>query len=888
MISDGNNSLCYLPLTTALRRLGGIGFSSQRKAAYNERDLEFLQQVSQLVAVAVDNVLHHRDLTLDRERLRLLLEVSEAIASHRDVDALLRDLAQRLPQLVPFDYINAVLHEPERNTMRLWLLITATPNPISPGLELPVDESPGGLTWKTQQPLTVDDVAQEQRFPKLMGILRENGIRSFCVVPLTTAQRRLGAMGFGSVQRRVYQKSDIDFMQQVANQVAVAMDNTLHATSAHSAQQQLAHERDRQRLLLEVNNAVVSHLSLSDLFNAVSGCLRQVIQHDGSTLVLYDPEARRYRAHVLDFTKATEFIEEGQISSDCKCPSDRAFTTRKPVIYRKHDLEALAIESEIAQQLLDQGVKELCSVPLVSHDKVLGTLDVTRVREQNFTPGESDLLNQAAHQIAIAVENALNYERAQSSQAQLARERDRQRLLLEVNNAVVAHLDLDTLFVAVSACLRKVIQHDGSSLLLCDEETGEWRIHVLDFQRNESFVEEGTIEESTESPSCLAINTGKAALFREQDLKEMAHSSPCVQDLLDRGVKSFCSLPLLAHKRALGALNVGRRRDDGFTSEDIELLGQVAQQVAIAVENALAYKQIARLKDKLTEEKLYLEEEIQTNYNFEEIVGESRVLKQVLKQIETVAPTDSTVLILGETGSGKELVARALHNLSTRRERTFVKLNCAAIPTGLLESELFGHEKGAFTGAIATKVGRFELADRGTLFLDEVGEIPLEIQVKLLRVLQEQEFERLGGTRTIRTNVRVVAATNRNLAQMVEEQKFRSDLYYRLKVFPVTVPPMQAYPWPGNVRELGNFIERAVILSTGSDLVVQLSELKSPTAPSHDSIVTLEEAERKHILQVLRDSRWTLGGPGGAAARLGMKRTTLHSKMRKLGIVRPS
>ena len=745
MQEDGVNSFCVVPLTTAVRRLGAMGFSSLRKDAYSELDVEFLRQVGKQVAVAVDNVLHHQDLANDRDRLRLLLEVTESIALHHDADRFLRDLAQRLPRIVPFDYINIVLHDPAKNVMRLRLLVTSIPATIEPGLELPIEESPGGLVWKTQQPLTVPDIARERRFSKLTAMLQENGVQSFCVVPLTTANQRLGALGFGSLERRTYEVSEIEFMHQIAKQVA------------------------------------------------------------------------------------------------------------------------------------------------------------------------------------IAVENALNYERAQSTQSQLTRERDHQRLLLEVNNAVITHLDLNDLFTAVSECLRKVIQHDGSSLLLCDEQTGEWRIHVLDFQKNESFVEEGTMEESTESPSCLAINTGKAALFREQDLKEMAHSSPCAQDLLDRGVKSFCSLPLLAHKRTLGALNVGRRRDDGFTSEDVELLSQVAQQVAIAVENALAYKQIAQLKDKLTEEKLYLEEEIQTNYNFEEIVGESRALKQVLKQIETVAPTDSTVLILGETGSGKELVARALHNLSNRRERTFVKLNCAAIPTGLLESELFGHEKGAFTGAIATKVGRFELADRGTLFLDEVGEIPLELQVKLLRVLQEQEFERLGGTRTIRTNVRVVAATNRDLAQMVDEQKFRSDLYYRLKVFPVTVPPlrervedisvlarhfaqkfamrmkkrietipaeamktMQAYPWPGNVRELGNFIERAVILSTGSDLVVPLSELKSPTTPSHDSVVTLEEAERKHILQVLRDSRWTLGGPGGAAARLGMKRTTLHSKMRKLGIVRPS
>jgi formate hydrogenlyase transcriptional activator len=331
------------------------------------------------------------------------------------------------------------------------------------------------------------------------------------------------------------------------------------------------------------------------------------------------------------------------------------------------------------------------------------------------------------------------------------------------------------------------------------------------------------------------------------------------------------------------------------------------------------------LKDKLAKEKLYLQEEIQTAYNFEEIIGDSRALKLVLKEVQTVAATDSTVLVLGETGSGKELVARALHNHSNRRERTFVKLNCAAIPTGLLESELFGHEKGAFTGAITTKIGRFELADRGTLFLDEVGEIPLELQVKLLRVLQEQEFERLGSTRTIRVNVRILAATNRDLDYMVEEQKFRSDLYYRLKVFPITVPSLrdrpedipllvrhfaqkfaqrmkkriesipseamnalQAYHWPGNVRELENFIERSVILTPGPDLVVSLDELKH--APGHtmnSKPTTLEQAERDHIMRALQASKWIIGGPTGAAAKLGMKRTTLQSKMQKLSITRP-
>jgi formate hydrogenlyase transcriptional activator len=388
----------------------------------------------------------------------------------------------------------------------------------------------------------------------------------------------------------------------------------------------------------------------------------------------------------------------------------------------------------------------------------------------------------------------------------------------------------------------------------------------------------------------------------------------------------------------LGALNIGRCRDAPFSPEDIELLGEVGKQIALAVENAQAYRQITELKDKLAKEKLYLEEEIRTEHNFEEIVGESAALRRVLKEVETVAPTDSTVLIRGETGTGKELIARAIHQLSPRRDRTFVKINCAAIPTGLLESELFGHEKGAFTGAIMQKIGRFELAHQGTLFLDEVGDIPPELQPKLLRVLQEQEFERLGSTRTVRVDVRLVAATNRDLGQMATAGQFRSDLYYRVNVFPVVLPPLRErrddiprlvrhfaqklgrrmgreieiipaevmdklmnYPWPGNVRELENVVERAVILSHGSALHINLNDLKTnhhiprlepavaafTDAQSLESRATLADAEREHILRALKEAQWVLGGPNGAAARLAMKRTTLQSRMKKLGIARP-
>jgi formate hydrogenlyase transcriptional activator len=393
------------------------------------------------------------------------------------------------------------------------------------------------------------------------------------------------------------------------------------------------------------------------------------------------------------------------------------------------------------------------------------------------------------------------------------------------------------------------------------------------------------------------------------------------------GLKSGCFLPLISRGRPLGTLVVASLEAETFPQRDADLLQHVANQIAIGVENALAYRQVLDRANQLREEKLYLQDEIRTDYNFEEIIGESTGLKRVLEQVQIAAPTDSTILIQGETGTGKELIARAIHNLSARRDHTLVKVNCAAIPMGLLESELFGHEKGAFTGAIAQRIGRFELAHRGTIFLDEVGDIPLELQPKLLRVLQEQEFERLGSARTIRVDVRLVAATNADLAQKVAQNHFRRDLYYRLNVFPLTVPPLRErredipllvryfaqkyarrmkkpidtipakamralteYHWPGNVRELENFIERAVILSPGTELQLPLSELRQRTqsvlAALSAGSSTLEHAEREHIVRALTETEWVIGGPAGAAARLGMKRTTLQSRMRKLGITR--
>ena len=475
-----------------------------------------------------------------------------------------------------------------------------------------------------------------------------------------------------------------------------------------------------------------------------------------------------------------------------------------------------------------------------------------------------------------------------------------------------------------------MMQCDGVGVALPEPGNERLRLYALDFPGSNGHVQEGRLPPGEDVSARAALSTGRAVRVTSNELSG-DHLARAV------GVKTICHLPLTTQKGVLGVLTLGSLDEKAFTDEEISFLSQVANQVAIAVENSIAYRHIEELRDQLAQEKLYLEDEIRTELKVEEIIGNSEALRRVLAQVETVAPTDSTVLIYGETGTGKELIARAVHNLSSRKANAFVKLNCAAIPTGLLESELFGHEKGAFTGAITQRTGRFELANRGTVFLDEIGEVPLELQPKLLRVLQEREFERLGSTRTLKSDARLIAATNRDLGAMVEEQTFRADLYYRLNVFPIRVPALRerpedipllvrhfvqhysrqtnrniesiraetmkalvAYHWPGNIRELQNVIERAAIVSAGPVLKVPLVDLNhrvplANTAPekppvparredSNDIRGVLEQTERKQILAALEQTGWIVAGPKGAAVLLGMKRSTLQSRMQKLGI----
>jgi formate hydrogenlyase transcriptional activator len=672
----------------------------------------------------------------------------------------------------------------------------------------------------------------------------------------------------------------------------------------------------RYEALLEVAESIASHRQLSTLFADLSRCLRRLVSFDYISLTLLDAKANVFRLHILQTDREIVGDKPAETPFD-QSPTGEALRTRRPYYVRE---VSEASRFPILENLLRaNGVQSYCVLPLVTAQRDLGGLSFGAVQPHAYSDEDIEFMQQVAGQVAVAVDNALNHEAARAYEDELKRERDRLSALLEINNAVVTCLSPKPLFHAISASLRRTFSLDYASLLIYDAGIAALRLQTADLPHGVGAIREDAIVPLDDTVAGYVFRTRQGRVFSLQEASAISQSTG---EIMGReGLHSICCIPLVSHGNGLGTLNLGSRREAFFTGGDLQFFLQAADQVAIALENALSFQRIEELNARLAEEKIYLEDEIRTDNRFEEIVGQSRALKAVLKQVETVAPTDSTVLVYGETGTGKELLARAIHQLSSRLHGTFVKLNCAAIPTGLLESEMFGHEKGAFTGAIAQRIGRFELADRGTMFLDEVGEIPLELQTKLLRVLQEREFERLGSSRTIKTDARLVAATNRNLEALVEERQFRADLYYRLNVFPITVPPlrerredipllvryfvqqfarrmnrritnipadaMQAltrYQWPGNIRELQNFIERAVIVSPGPTLQAPVRELKGPKTPPSSSAVTLADAESEAIQRALRESGGRVGGPQGAAAKLGMKRTTLQAKMRKLGI----
>lgn len=697
----------------------------------------------------------------------------------------------------------------------------------------------------------------------------------------------------------------------------------------------------RYEILLRISEMISTCTDPEDLAQVLSDQLDSVLHFDHLDLLALKDNPNEVEWHA--WGKGALPLPDERIE---EWPVWQVYNRQEPLHIvdwnRNERFPRLKQWAEMAGVALDSVI----CVPLTTLHRRLGTFSIASHSGITYTTEDLCFLQLVGRVVAFALDDSLNLRMAEAAQAELHQQNNRLQLLLDLTNRITSNLELREVLRAISANIREAMECDAAAILLPHPASGNFQLYALDFPRSRGFFkEELLIVPGQSDPARQALDTLKPVIVNAVTAADISRES--YETAVAEGLKCHCFIPLANRSRAVGLLAVGRTQEGDFTPKDIEFLSQASGQIAIAIENALAYQEISGLKEKLSQEKLYLEEEIRSEMNFDEIVGNSAALRQVLELVETVACSDSTVLLLGETGTGKELIARAIHNHSARKNHTFVKLNCAAIPTGLLESELFGHEKGAFTGAINQKIGRLELSDQGTLFLDEVGDVPLEIQPKLLRALQEREFERLGSTRTKKVNVRLVAATNRDLESMIAAREFRSDLYYRLNVFPIRIPPLRErqedipllvsyfvqkfaqqmqkrietipvaairtlteWDWPGNIRELGNFIERAVILTRGSSLEAPLAELRKlsfdepplPAVHRQEEIALIvketlsalnsqkigadEHArkQREKIVNALTESKGRVGGADGAAARLGLNRTTLLSRMKKLGI----
>ena len=680
-----------------------------------------------------------------------------------------------------------------------------------------------------------------------------------------------------------------------------------------------AEGQSRYRTLLEISSTFATRPSLDAVLRTLGDLLSNLITFDLITLLLFDNEDHilRVRTQVWNHCNPPELAIGTEIPYQGTA-IERVVEEQSAIFVS--DIGEVYKTPEINSRYNPAGLQSGYIFPISTPRKKLGVLVFATIEKGTFSPDDVELMRSVAEHVSIALESALATDAAESYQRELAQERDRLSLLLEINNHIVAKLDVDELLRAAAASIRKHFANDFSSFWLFDEHSNRLRCVLMDFPGTHRFLRDPSVAEVPQEN----LEALRSRIPKTFAASEISRTYPAIAEVLKaESIATIVGVPLVARTRPIGVMILGSKRENSFSEADLHLLGQIGDQIGLALDNALAYGRLSASRDRLEEERVYLESEITSEYNFEDIIGKSDVLQKVLRRVSIVSPTDSTVLLLGETGTGKELIARAIHNLSSRRSRTFVRLNCAAIPSGLVESELFGHEKGAFTGALIQKRGRFELADGGSLFLDEIGDISLDLQPKLLRAVQEQEFERLGSTKTIHVDVRVISATHRDLSAMIQNGQFREDLFYRLNVFPIEIPPLRERkedipllvhyfvtrlarrmrkhirvipkaamdiltnnPWRGNIRELENFIERAVILSQGDELQVPIAELKTDAGPTVTTRTTFEQAERAAILEALKSASGQISGHGGAAERLGLKRTTLQNKMKRLGIAK--
>jgi len=699
----------------------------------------------------------------------------------------------------------------------------------------------------------------------------------------------------------------------------------------------------RLSVINEISNTITSLAKLEDVFKVIVTKVKWVLDYHSCSICILSEDRSHYTIHTHFDTKRVISLEDKHFEA--------GYGIAGWVMEREEPVTASNIKEEprsnpsIDSEVFGENIKSVLSLPVRVDGKVIGSLNLGSKRTNAYSNEDMRMAYLIGLQVGIALKNSrlleqlrkVNYELESAKKAleltvaertaELLESKERYRVLLEINNAIISNLRLHDLLHAVAKTIKEKLTLDTTAITLYEPVRDVLKIYALEalFSSHHLAQLAPNLELPREGSHVGWVIDNKKPLIAYDLSREQRF--PQDKIFLEEGLRSYVVTPLIIEEKAIGTFNVGSKIPNRFQGADAEFLSLVAKQIALAIDNARSHEEIEKLKNQLEKENIYLQEEIKTEYNFEEIIGESKALKKVLGQVEMVAKTDSTVLIQGETGTGKELIARAIRNLGTRRDRPLIKVNCPAIPTGLIESELFGHEKGAFTGALSRKIGKFELADGGTIFLDEIGDLPLETQAKLLRVLQEREFERVGGTETHKVDVRVIAATNRDLEAAVKEGKFRADLFYRLNVFPTTLPPLRErkqdiplltryfaqryisklgkeiksvsertierlkeYSWPGNIRELENIVERAVILSTGDTLEINESLLaslsESDVSPREDRFLSLEDLEREHIIKVLNQTGWQIHGDKGAAKILGLNPSTLRTRMDKLGIKR--
>jgi len=906
-------SYCVLPLTNFQEKLGALGFGSKRMHAFGHQDCYFLARVAEMVALCIDTTLADEALAEEVGRLRLLLEVGGPDARGPDLQRSVASILGSMKKWAVQSYVGVYLYDEISQSLRLHTPDVEMASKLAPHGLTPIEGTLAGQAFRSRRSMVLD-------YSSLAGLpfdsvkrVMELGVRCLYLSPLLSAKGPVGVLKVARRGDQAFGQRDIELLEKVAATVAPALeparaDDELKIKQAKT---------DEAKIGAPQTEEIAS--------SALAGPADREPPLSGSIVSFSAPQALMESEQLL-----TAYFKASRVGL-CILDKDFRYLAVNETLAEMNGVPAAEhlgrsvrdILGDFAE-LIEPQFRQVLATGQAIADLEISFMLPTRTEAghwiEHYIPiKEATGRVKQVGVIAVEVTEQKKLEESlRGVSERLRQEKKRHEVLMEVSRLLASRWDMRQAFRQISAYLRRVLRQEYAALALHDEKTGQLLPQAIDFPLGKNLSVGGEIG-TAKGPGGKALQERSSLIFSGAELQGL--DPRIAAGLTSEGLKSLCCVPLLRPAGPLGVLVLGSTRTDAFHTDDLTLLNQVAAQLAIALENARSAREVQQLKQRLRQERHYLEGEPRTQLHFEEIIGESPALKQVLDRIAIISASDATVLILGETGTGKGLVARAIHRTSKRKGRSFITLNCAAIPTGLLESELFGHEKGAFTGAVSQKIGRLELADQGTLFLDEIGEIPLEMQPKLLRVLQDHEFERLGGTRTIKVDLRLIAATNRDLVKDIAQKQFRSDLFYRLNVFPIRLPSLRErrediplliryfvrkfasrmdhaietipsatmdalvqWHWPGNVRELENFIERSVILTDGTALRAPLAEFHAETADTTEP--SLEATEREAIIRVLRETSGIISGPTGAARRLGLKRTTLQSKMQRLGITR--